>query len=154
MTFPSWVRKIGKVYNEQGLAIFIEAPAKDFEDVMKRISDHRVRVVSAISGYDSGKEIEMIYHFIHAGHIINIKFKIPREKPSIPSCAETFPSAMLFEQENHEFLGIDFPGNENLKPILLADTSPKAPLRKPDPSPAASPTKPKTPATKGKEAKR
>ena len=144
MTFPEWVRRTGKVYKEQGHAIFLEAPAKDFSKVMKSMAEHRVRVVSAISGYDSGKVIELTYHFVHAGHCINIKFRIPRKSPSIPSCVETFPSAMLFEQENHEFLGIDFKGNDNLKPVLLADTSPKAPLKK-------SPANPANPGKGGKK---
>ena len=130
MSFPEWMRRMGKVYKEQGSSIFVEIPLSGFERVMKLIRSHGIAVVNAISGYDSGKNIEILYHFIHTGVVLTVKVKISRKNPSIPSLKELFPSADIFERENHEMLGINFKGNKNLKPILLAEDSPTAPLRK------------------------
>jgi NADH:ubiquinone oxidoreductase subunit C len=130
MGFPKWMRGLGKVYNEYGSSIFIEVPLSRLEETMKKIKSHGVNVVNAISGYDSGKDIELLYHFVHAGLVLSVKTRIKRTAPSIHSVIGLFPSAMVFEQENHEMLGIDFRGNPSLKPLLLSDASPKFPLRK------------------------
>ena len=130
MSFPEWMRKIGKVYKEQGSSIFVEIPLSSFERVMKLIRSHGIAVVNAISGYDSGKNIEILYHFIHTGVVLTVKVKISRKSSTIPSVKDMFPSADIFERENHEMLGINFKGNDNLKPILLAEDSPRTPLRK------------------------
>ncbi len=130
MSFPRWMRELGKVYKKQKSAIFVEVPLSRLEEAMKRIRTHGINVVNAISGYDSGKDIYVLYHFIHAGLVLTLKVKASRNKPVVPSVVGLFPSAGLFERENHEMLGIDFKGNPSLKPVLFAPDTPKAPLRK------------------------
>ncbi len=130
MTFPRWMRELGKVYKEQGEAIFLEVPLSIFEKTMETIKSHNVRVVNAISGYDSGRDMELVYHFVHAGLVLSVKFRIERKKPLIPTVTGMFPSAMLFEQENHEMLGVKFEGNHQLGQVLLSGDSPKTPLNK------------------------
>ena len=130
MTFPRWMTGLGKIYKQQGHFLFTEVPASKFDDTMKFLRSHSVRVVSAISSHDSGKELEVIYHFVHAGVVLNIKFRVSRTKPELPTVVPIFPSAQIFEQENHEALGINFVGNQNLKPILFASTTPHCPLKR------------------------
>jgi NADH:ubiquinone oxidoreductase subunit C len=141
-SFPSWMRNLGKVYKEQGSAIFIEAPVRNFEKTMETIRSRGIVCVNAITGCDSGKDMELLYHFIHAGLVLTVKFRIPRDA-SMPTLINTFPSALLFEQEAHEMLGVDFLGNTNLKRVLLSETSPKTPLRKPDDPGAVKPAEEK-----------
>ena len=109
-----------------------------FEKAMERVRHHGIGTVNAISGYDSGKEIEVLYHFIHQGIALTVKTRVSRKDSAVPSVVSLFPSAMLFEQENHEFLGIDFRGNQSLGPVLLARDSPKCPLAKGSPVPPGS----------------
>jgi NADH:ubiquinone oxidoreductase subunit C len=130
MTFPRWMRELGKVYREQGTAIFVEVPLSRLESSMKKITSHGIRAVNGISGYDSGRDIEVLYHFVHAGLVLTVKTRTPYGKPSVPSVTGLFPSAALFELENHEMLGLDFPGNSSLGSILLSDASPTTPLRR------------------------
>ena len=130
MKFPLWMKELGKVYREQGSSIFVEVPLSRLEENMKGIKRHGIDVVNAISGYDSGKDIEVLYHFIHRGIVLTVKTRVRRELSAVPSMVRLFPSAMLFEQENHEMLGLKFTGNPNMKPVLLSRASPKTPLRK------------------------
>lgn len=141
MSFPRWIRELGKVYRELPPAIFIEIPLSGLEDTMKDMRRHGITVVNAISGYDSGKDMEVLYHFIHAGMVLTLRVVVNRDNPSVPSVAGLFPSAALFESENHEMLGIDFRGNPSLKPVLFSPDTPKTPLRKKD---AVKPSKPGT----------
>ena len=130
MSFPGWMKELGKAYKEQGKAIFTEVPLSGLERTMKNIRGHDIRVVNGISGYDSGKDIQVLYHFVHAGLVLTVKVRISRERSEVPSVIGIFPNAMLFEQENHEMLGLKFIGNKSLDPVLLAGDSPRFPLRK------------------------
>lgn len=130
MHYPEWMSRLGRVYREQGSSIFVEVPLSRLEETMKRIKRHGVDALNAISGYDSGRDIEVLYHFIHHGVVLTVKTRVRRGISAVPSVVSLFPSAMLFEQENHEMLGLKFTGNPNLKPVLLGRASPRTPLRK------------------------
>jgi NADH:ubiquinone oxidoreductase subunit C len=130
MNYPEWVKGLGRVYREQGSSVFVEVPLAGFEDAMKRIKGHGIDTVNAISGHDSGKEIEVMYHFIRHGVVLTVKTTTGRKDSAVPSIVRLFPSAMLFEQENHEMLGLRFTGNPKMKPVLLSKDSPRTPLRK------------------------
>ncbi len=130
MYYPEWMKKLGRVHREQGASIFVEVPLSRLEKTMERVKRHGIGVVNAISGYDSGRDIEVLYHFIHQGIVLTIKTRVKRGLSAVPSMIRLFPSAMLFEQENHEMLGLKFTGNLNMRPVLLGKASPKTPLRK------------------------
>jgi NADH:ubiquinone oxidoreductase subunit C len=151
------MRELGKVYREQREAIFVEIPLSKLEPTMKAIRKHGINVISCISAHDSGRDMEVLYHFIHTGIVLNIKTRVKRPRLSLPSITGIFPNAILFEQENHEMFGMEFRGAPML-PILLAEDSPPNPLRKPDsPSPEKSTTKrpsPKASIKGGKHGKR
>ena len=127
-----WMKELGKVYREHRDALFVEVPLSRLEHTMEVIKRHGITTINGISGHDSGVAVEVLYHFIHAGMVLTIKVRISREKPSIPTITGLFPSATLYESENHEMLGIDFVGNANLKPVLFSKDTPKCPLRKKD----------------------
>jgi NADH:ubiquinone oxidoreductase subunit C len=132
-SFPSWMMSLGKAYKQQGDALFTEAPLSRFEHVMESLRHHGIRVCNAITGYDSGKDYEVLYHFVHAGLVLTVKFRISRDAPKIPSLAKVFPSAHLFELETREMLGVEFVGNHDMRSVMLSDEAPRTPLRKPDP---------------------
>ncbi len=121
---------LGKVYKEEGNVVFALVDRKNFLRVMENACRATGGRISSITGYDNGKEIELIYTFLLREKVLNIKVKIGRKNPSIESVTKFFPGAEIYERENFEMLGINFEGNPNLKPILLDKTSPKTPLRK------------------------
>lgn len=121
---------MGKVYKRQGNMVFVEISQKELGKTIIRLRAKQVERISAITGYDNGKQIELIYHFVHGKNIINLKVKIDRKKSVIDSIIKQFPGAELYERECHEMFGVKFQGNPNLKRMLLGPTSPVAPLRK------------------------
>ena len=55
---------------------------------------------------------------------------LDKDAPSIPSLTEFIGGAAWHEREAHEMFGIDFVGNENLKPLYLTDEFVGHPLLK------------------------
>ena len=127
MTFEN---SIGKVDRRQGKSAFVEIPLKDFGKTMLRLEAKKITRISGITGYDNGKEIEMVYHFTYDGKILSIKTRLPRKEPVMQSITEKFPGAEIYERECFEMLGIKFRGNKNLNRILLGQESPVNPLLK------------------------
>lgn len=121
---------IGKVYKRQGNMVFVEIPHKDLGKTIIRLKAKEIEHISAISGYDNGKQIELIYHFVHGKNVLSIKTSIDREKPVVNSIIKQFPGAELYERECYEMFGVKFQGNPNMRRILLGPTSPVTPLRK------------------------
>jgi len=125
-----FAESLGRVYKRHGNSVFVEIPQKDFAKTMLRLKLKGVEHISAITGYDNGKEIELLYHFTYDGKILSIKTKIDRKKPVMNSIVKQFPGAELYERECFEMFGINFHGNPNLKRVLLSKDSPKTPLMK------------------------
>lgn len=124
------MNNLGKVYKEQKEAIFVEIPLSKLERIMKTLKHHGIHVVNAISCYDAGKDLEVLYHFVYRGMVLTLKTRVRKELSAVPSVVDIFPSAMLFEQENHEMFGLTFSGNPKKRQLLLSKLSPKTPLRK------------------------
>ena len=129
MPRKSW---LGDVYKEAGNVIFARIPQKNFERIMENACKKTNGRITSISSRDNGKHIEVIYTFVLDYHILNIKIEISRSNPRIPSITRIFPGAALYEKENHEMFGIVFEGNQDLKSLILDESSPKTPLLKRD----------------------
>ena len=128
----SGMKWLGTIYRKQGNAVFAKVSRRNFDNVMEKACRKTGGRISAISGRDNGKSIELVYTFTLSRHVLNIKVEISRKNPRIQSIHRLFPGAALYERENFEMLGIVFEGNPRLKGILLDRASPKTPLRKPD----------------------
>lgn len=96
------------------------------------------RHLITITGTDliSEGSIELIYHLAPVGiggfPILNIRTKVPRDKPSIDSITDIHNIAILYEREIFDLLGVIFIGHPNLGRILLPKDTPQGyhPLRK------------------------
>ncbi len=53
-----------------------------------------------------------------AAHFVTV---VPKDNPSLGSLTPTIGGAAWHEREAHEMFGIDFVGNDNLKPLYLPD---------------------------------
>ena len=126
MTFSS----LGRVYKKQGNMIFVEIPLKNLGKTMIRLRAKDVEHISDITGYDNGKQIELIYHFVRGKDILSLKVKLHGKEPVANSIVKQFPGAELYERECFEMFGVKFQGNPNLRRMLLGETSPLTPLRK------------------------
>jgi NADH-quinone oxidoreductase subunit D len=94
--------------------------------------------LSAITGFDSGTaapsdgHIEVLYHFCKGPSVATFRVKLPREDPSVPSIGALVPSAVMYERELAETMGVKVAGVSGEKRQFLSDDWPENvyPLRK------------------------
>lgn len=124
------LKKLGKVYKKEKERIWMSVPRKDLVKVCEKLKhEYGVSRVISISGYDTGKVIEVVYH-LELGHgILNVKTEVSKKINLVDSVTEVFPSANLFERELAEMLGITVAGHPNLKKLFLPEEI-DHPLRK------------------------
>jgi NADH:ubiquinone oxidoreductase subunit C len=123
---------IGKVYKEDKKRgyVFIEVPRSKLDSAVKKLREQDVTRISSITGYDSGKGFEVIYHFDFRGLLINLKVRLPTVKPCIGTISEVFPGAVLYERELMEMIGVDVEGHPDPRKLFLCEDSPVHPLKK------------------------
>jgi NADH-quinone oxidoreductase subunit C len=63
-------------------------------------------------------------------HGVLLRTRVPREAPAIASVVALYPGAAWHERETHEMFGVDFPGHDELLPLLLPPEFEGHPLRK------------------------
>jgi NADH-quinone oxidoreductase subunit C len=75
--------------------------------------------LTAVDMPDEG-EFEIIVHLVDitAQTRHQVAARIPREQPAIGSLVGLFAGAAWHERETHEMFGVDFSGNEDLRPLL------------------------------------
>jgi len=88
--------------------------------------------VTAIDYPQRAARFDIVYHFYSRTHNrrIRLKIQVPEERPTVASLARLYGSARFMEREVHEMYGIEFTGNEDLRPILLYEGFVGHPLRK------------------------
>lgn len=81
-----------------------------------------------VSGIDTRKSIEMLYHFSDdsSGAMVSLRTFIENKNiPKIDSISSIITGASWIEREIHELLGVDFTGHPNLKHLLLPEDWPQ-----------------------------
>jgi NADH:ubiquinone oxidoreductase subunit C len=87
--------------------------------------------LSTITARDTGTDLEILYHFFIKGILVTVRTTCPRNDPTIDSILKVFPSAVLYEREIHDLLGIIPKGHPDLRPLVLPDSWKQGyPLRK------------------------
>jgi len=88
--------------------------------------------LSTISGLDLGETFEIIYHFGDSAGNVNVRTRIPKADPRLPSLCPVVPGAILYERELQDMFGIAVEGLPDPRPLLTPDDWPAGnfPLRK------------------------
>ncbi len=90
--------------------------------------------LSTITGIDLGEEIAVMYHFWQGRTFLVVRTTVPKADPRMKSISASLPSAVLYEAEIQDLLGVAFEGNPYLgRKLLLPDKYPAdapPPLRK------------------------
>jgi NADH-quinone oxidoreductase subunit C len=88
--------------------------------------------VTAIDYPQRVPRFDVVYHFYSRARNqrIRLKVPVPEERPAVASLTALFGSAHFMEREAHDMYGIEFTGNEDLRPILLYEGFVGHPLRK------------------------
>lgn len=92
--------------------------------------------LSTITGYDDGEKIQLFYHFVkfndNESDEVNVVTFTDRDDSMAPSIIDLYPSALVYEREVFDLLGVRFEGHKGLKRLLLPEDVPDDfhPLRK------------------------
>jgi len=115
--------------------IFVEISNDCVKKFLKRLKEEIGEThISTITGLDTGKEIEVIYHLWSYQYKteISVRVKLDRNNPVVDSITDIIPGATLYEREVYEMVGVKFQGHPNLTHLLLPEDWPDGvyPLRK------------------------
>ncbi len=130
MDISHYLKSAGMDFREEKGEAWINLEARNLHDMLAYLKQNGFPHLSAISGMDVGKDIELIYHVFSDSYYVNIRISLPKKKLEIRTVTGIYPGANLFEREVAEMLGVDFPGHPNLERLFLNENSPKNPLRK------------------------
>lgn len=109
---------------------WIVSDKKKIKKLLKELKHIGVLRLTAITGNDLGRDMEVIYHLIHKEKVINIKILADKKTNRIESVTDIYPGANFMERELHEMFGLDIKGHPNLKLFFLCEESPKTPMRR------------------------
>jgi len=98
------------------------------DDIRKEVKRYENSHFSAISALNDGKRLGLTYHFLDNRKAVDLRATFD-EKQVVPSIADIFPSASLYETEAHEMFGVKFDKLERSKLFLSDDWKKKPPLR-------------------------
>ena len=130
MDISHYLKTAGLDFREEKGEAWINLEVRNLHDVLAYLKQNGFPRLSAISGVDVGKDIELIYHVFSDGYYVNIRISLPKKKLEIKTVTGIYPGANLFEREVAEMLGVNVLGHPNLQGLFLNENSPKNPLRK------------------------
>ena len=125
--FQEKFQKIFSEYTEVRKRIYATIPVDSLREVAGFLfNDLAARFITA-SGFDSGKEIEILYHFSFdsSGEVVSLRVLLDRAKPEVDSLVPLFRGALWIEREIWEFLGVNFREHPRLEKFLLSDDWPE-----------------------------
>jgi NADH-quinone oxidoreductase subunit C len=88
--------------------------------------------VTAVDWPEQTPRFEVVHHFYSTTHAVRVRLKsrVTEASPVVPSLRPLYGSAGYMERECHDMYGIQFDGNDDLRPILLYEGFSGHPLRK------------------------
>ncbi len=115
--------------------IFARVKKDYLREAFKQITrEMKITHLSTITGTDLGPEgIEVQYHLaLNDSIIVTLSFTVPKDNLTVPTVIDLIPGAVLYEQEVHEILGLNFEGHPSLGPLFLPEGWPEGvfPMRK------------------------
>ncbi|RKX67366.1 NADH-quinone oxidoreductase subunit C [candidate division TA06 bacterium] len=107
---------------EQNIAVLAFLQNIDFKELA---------ILTAVDWMEE-KQFEVVYNLFSYSHYqqILVKARIDRDNPKIQSVLNLWDVAKTYERDVHEFFGIEFIGNDELKPFFLHNWLDLPPMRK------------------------
>ena len=127
---------------EDRFVVVVEASA--VKDAVAWLFDEKGARLSTISAVDLGLDYELIYHLTIGRAYVNLKTKIPKERPVIDSITPIVPGAGFIEREIQDMFGITFQGHPDPRRISLPFEAPEdlRPFKEPMKGPVVETQKP------------
>lgn len=88
--------------------------------------------VTAVDYPERQPRFDVVYHLFSSAQRLRIRLKVQvtESNPGVMTLTRLYGSARYMEREVHEMYGIEFIGNDDLRPILLYEGFQGHPLRK------------------------
>ena len=117
---------------QSGHSYWVKVPRNRLHRVLRDLKSCGLYRIASVSGVDTGKEIEVLYHIPAEQKVINVIISLPRQNPEIETVTKIYPGAVLYERELMEMLGVNVLNHPDPRPLFLSKYSPATPLRKQD----------------------
>jgi len=111
---------------------WVGVPPEDIQTMARFIMDAWPPVhLSTITGHDSGREIEMLYHFVIEGCALNLRAAVPKGVDRIDTITPVVPAAVMYEREVMDLFGVSIVGHPDPRRLVLPEDWPEGdfPLR-------------------------
>jgi membrane-bound hydrogenase subunit beta len=125
--------KILEATNPAVRRVFLTVAVKDLVTVVETLKkDLGLWFICTVTGLDKGDGFEIIYHFGDAPGNVNVRTRISKTDPHLPSLCAIIPGNVLYERELQDMFGIVVDGLPDPRPMLMPDDWPAGqyPLRK------------------------
>lgn len=102
--------ELGQVERHNDSRFYVEASSDSIVDLAAFFHEDLEARMSTITGRDTERGIELLYHFAfdtNGGYFITIRLRLDRENPVVDSIHEVIPGASSVEREIHDFLGVE-----------------------------------------------
>jgi NADH-quinone oxidoreductase subunit C len=120
-------------HKKRGTDLDVTVPPERIAEAA-RVLDEAGYAIEAIGGVDwmAEKQIEIVYDFtdFQSGRRVELRTRVPRDKPEAPTISAVYPGANWHEREARDFFGIVFAGHPDPIPLLLPEDATFHPLRK------------------------
>jgi len=113
-----------------GVIFSAQVPMDKLRDVMSACAEAGY-FLETITGLDFEDTAELVYHLncYEPGSRIAVRVLCDQEGTA-PTVIDIYPSASWLEREVHDFYGIRFSDNPDMRPLLLPEDADYHPLRK------------------------
>jgi Ni,Fe-hydrogenase III component G len=101
--------------------VFMEIRRNDNRRVTQYLKDRYDVHISTISGVDGEDDFVMVYHFDINGVNLNVKARIPKNRPRIKTISDIIPGANWAERETMEMFGLVVEDHPDPRRLLLPD---------------------------------
>ena len=112
--------------------VWFETAPEKLAEIVEFLKAAGYNHISTITGFDEGENLGAFYHVTDTHIIATIKVKTPLSAPKLPTVTGIFPSAISYERELEDLLGITVEGLPPGRRYPLPDDFPNGqyPLRK------------------------
>jgi NADH-quinone oxidoreductase subunit C len=108
----------------------IIVPASSIRDAAKAF-DGAGFFLESLTALDFEDTFELVYHFNYYEPGSRVVVRAPCGHDQVPpSICDVYRGAIWLEREVHDFFGIKFSGNPDMRPLLLPEDADYHPLRK------------------------
>jgi NADH-quinone oxidoreductase subunit C len=113
--------------------VYLTVRPADVREIGRRLFEDLGARFATATGLDTGRELEVVYHFPHdaVGLVVNLRVRTPKSDGTLPSLTPVVPAAEWIEREMADLVGIRFEGHPRPERLILSDDWPEGvyPLR-------------------------